>query len=246
MLITIAFDAILNFQQFLVEPKAIKGLLFGIILGWLTQFPGGIAFLNYAVIIFEKSGASPIDPYISSIILAVAQLFGCFFSTKLADSLGRKLMMIISFMGCAIGLFVFALYLYLNQNGYDLSVFSWLPVASLSFIMFIASAGVYTLYSVCFVEYLPTKVCKIPSFLISTVIFRWPFFEFSIFARLFSDSNYWIDNMCVVAIFIIFYICQGVSICFRIHWSLRMHDHFYGWKCCWCTICYICSSATKC
>lgn len=161
------WHAVLNIQQFLVEPKAIKAILFGITLGWLTQFPGGIAFLNYAVIIFEKSGASEIDPYVSSIIMAVAQLIGCFFSAKLADSLGRKLVMIISFIGCAIGLFVFAVYLYLNQNGYDLSAFSWLPVASLSFIMFISSAGVYALFSVCFVEFLPSKVCKIPSLFLS-------------------------------------------------------------------------------
>lgn len=156
--------------SFLVEPQAIKGILFGIILGWLTQFLGGITFLNYASIIFEKSGVSKIDPYISSIILAVAQLIGCFFSTKLADSLGRKFLMITSFMGCAIGLFVFGMYLYLNQIGYDLSAYSWLPVASLSFIMFIASAGVYTLYSVCIVEYLPSKVW-ILSLLISSFFF---------------------------------------------------------------------------
>lgn len=143
---------------FSVEAKAVKGLLFGITLSWLIQFPGGITFLNYAIIIFERSGVSKIDPYVSSIIIAIAQIFGCLFSAKLADSLGRKLLMIISFMGCATGLFIFALFLYLSKIGYDLSAYSWLPAVSVSFIMFIASAGVYTLHSVCFVEYLPSKV----------------------------------------------------------------------------------------
>lgn len=124
----------------------------------MAQFPGGVTFLNYAVVIFEKAGASKIDPYTSSCMLAIAQIFGCLVSTKLADSLGRKLLMISSFLGSATGLFIFSVYLYLNQNGYDLSAFSWLPVATLSFIMFIASAGVGSLYAVCFVEYLPTKV----------------------------------------------------------------------------------------
>ncbi|XP_055299426.1 uncharacterized protein LOC129567002 [Sitodiplosis mosellana] len=150
-------DKKVNLSDFF-ELKAVKGLLFGIILGWLTQFPGSITLLNYAVIIFEKSGASKIDPYISSIILAAAQLIGCLFSAKLADSMGRKLVLIISFMGSAMGLLVFALYLYLNQIGHDLSAYSWLPVASLSFIMFISSAGVYALYAVCVVEYLPSKI----------------------------------------------------------------------------------------
>ncbi|XP_031637651.1 facilitated trehalose transporter Tret1-like [Contarinia nasturtii] len=140
------------------EAKAMKGLFIGITLAWLSQFPGSITFLNYAVLIFEKSGPSKIDPYTSSIISAIAQIIGCFFSAKLADSLGRKLLMIISFLGSATGLFVYALYLYLIQNGYSLSSFSWLPVTSVSFIMFISSAGIYTLYSVCFIEYLPSKI----------------------------------------------------------------------------------------
>lgn len=114
--------------------------------------------MNYAVVIFEKAGASKLDPYTSSIMLAMAQIVGCLISTKLADSLGRKLLMITSFLGSATGLFILSVYLYLNQNGYDLSAFSWMPVTILSFIMFISSAGVGSLYAVCFVEYLPTKV----------------------------------------------------------------------------------------
>lgn len=158
-LLTIDFIYFLfHFLDLIVEPDAIKGLLFGIVFGWLIQFPGGITFLNYAVIIFERSGASKIDPNVSSIMLALAQLIGCFVSTKLADSLGRKMLLNISFIGSATGLFIFALYLHLVQIGYDLSAYTWVPVASLSFIMFIASAGVYALFSVCFVEYLPSKV----------------------------------------------------------------------------------------
>lgn len=136
-----------------------RGILIGVTLAWLSLFPGSIAFLNYAVLIFEKSGTSKINPYTSSIISAIAQIIGCFFSAKLADSLGRKLLMIISFLGSASGLLVYALYLYLIQNGYNLSSYSWLPVTSISFIMFISSAGIYSLYSVCFIENLPSKVC---------------------------------------------------------------------------------------
>lgn len=161
--VTFGYRFYLYLNQFhsfhlLVEPEAIKGLLFGIVFGWLIQFPGGITFLNYAMLIFEKSGASKIDPNVSSIMLALAQLIGCCVSTKLADSLGRKMLLNISFIGSATGLFVFALYLHLIRIGYDLSAYTWMPVASLSFIMFIASAGVYALFSVCFVEYLPSKV----------------------------------------------------------------------------------------
>lgn len=140
------------------EKEAIKGLLLSILLGWWSQFPGALTFLNYGVLIFEKAGASKMDPYTSSILLAFAQMMGGIFSTQLADSLGRKLSMIISFLGSAVGLFILSLYLYLIQNDYDLSEYSWLPVACLSFVMFISSAGVYALFGVCFVELLPSKV----------------------------------------------------------------------------------------
>lgn len=179
----------------LVERKAIKGLSFGILLGWWSQFPGALSFLNYGVLIFEKSGASTMDPLTSSIMLAFAQMMGGIFSTQLADSLGRKLSMIISFLGSAIGLFILSVYLYLNQNGYDLSSYSWIPVACLSFVMFISSAGVYALYAVCFVEHLPSKVRKFP-FDLKQIIST----SFYCFSLLLSDSNDWINNLYSVCV----------------------------------------------
>lgn len=143
-----------------VEKEAIKGISFCILLGWLLQFPGCPTFINYSVLIFEKSGASQIDPYLASIILAVAQLAGGIFSTQLADTMGRKSAMILSFIGSAIALLILLIYLYLSQTGYvPTTSYSWIPVTTLSFIMFISSAGILALFSVCFVEYLPTKVC---------------------------------------------------------------------------------------
>lgn len=115
-------------------------------------------FLNYAVLIFEQIGASEMDANMSSIMLAVAQIFGGLASAQLADTLGRKVLMVVSFLGSAVALFLLTIYLYLTQNHYWLLQNSWLPVVCLSFIMFIASAGALSLYGVCFVESLPSKV----------------------------------------------------------------------------------------
>lgn len=153
-------------------------------LGFLIQFPGVPVFLNYSVLIFEKIGASEIDANFSSIMLAIAQIFGGLFASQLADTLGRKLLMFISFSGSAVALFILTLYLYLNQNGYDLTNYSWLPVSSLSFIMFIASAGVLSLFSVCFVESLPTKVQQFQFILWKTLSNTNNFSAFFRFARL--------------------------------------------------------------
>lgn len=92
--------------------------------------------------------------------MAVLQIVGNMCTTSLVDSLGRKILNIISLVGNAVGLFALALYSYLHQNGYDLSAYSWVPVTSLSFVIFISSAGIISLASVCAVEHLPSKVSR--------------------------------------------------------------------------------------
>lgn len=90
--------------------------------------------------VFYAVGAD-MDPYVSSIMVAVALIFGALLTTYLADKLGRKILNFGSLFGSAIGLFTVSIYHYLNINGYDMSNFHWVPVLSLSFVIFISSAG---------------------------------------------------------------------------------------------------------
>lgn len=125
----------------------------------LAQLVGSFTFITYAVLIFKETG-STIDPYLSSITIAVMQIFGNLFSAQFVDSIGRKLLIIISLVGNVVGLSALALYTYLNQAGYDLSTYSWVPIVSLSFEIFITSAGIVSLASICAIEFLPFKVRK--------------------------------------------------------------------------------------
>lgn len=110
--------------------------------------------------ILEKVGTT-IDAYVSSILLAVALILGAFFSTALADILGRKILNVVSLFFSAVGLFAVSLFHYLNiHSEYDLSAFAWVPVASLFFVIFISAAGIMPLSLICSVEYLPPKVFK--------------------------------------------------------------------------------------
>lgn len=136
---------------------AIKGLLFGIALTTFAQLTANFTITCYAVIILEKAGTS-LDPYISSIMLAVALILGSLLTTYLADILGRRVLNLVSLMGSAIGLFATSLYYYLNLIGYDLQLFACVPIVSLSFVIFISSVGVMPLAFICSVEYLPPKV----------------------------------------------------------------------------------------
>lgn len=113
--------------------------------------------MSYAVLIFEKSG-STIDPYLSSIVMAILQIAGNVCTTQLVESIGRKILVVTSLVGSATGLATLSFYSYLNHNGYDLANYYWLPVASLSFAVFISSVGISSLVGVCTVENLPIKV----------------------------------------------------------------------------------------
>lgn len=142
---------------------AFKGIITSIAISWFMQSTGAVLIMNYASLIFEKSGtALSIDA--SGIILAVIQIVGSLVSTQLGDTFGRKTTLFISLSGSAVGLFVFTVYSYLRQNGYDVSSYLWLPVVCLSFVIFIASSGIVALANTCTVENFPPKVKSSISF----------------------------------------------------------------------------------
>lgn len=139
--------------------SALKGLGIGIALTVILQTTAVYAIGIYAVLTFAKVGTY-LDPNVSSIILAFAALIGPMTTVQLADKLGRKVLNLLSVIGSAIGLFTAASYHYLHLNGFDLSAYAWIPVCSLSFVIFIASAGVSPLIFLCCIEHLPAKVSE--------------------------------------------------------------------------------------
>lgn len=134
-----------------------KALGVGLALTAFAQLTGCFAIVNYAVTTFAKAGTT-IDANLSSIILALVLTIGSVATTYLADILGRRLLILISLMGSAIGLLTAVIFHHLYVEHYDLSSFAWVPLVSLSFVIFISSAGIIPLSIVCSVENLPTKV----------------------------------------------------------------------------------------
>lgn len=118
---------------------------------------GCFTFLTYASSIFASTNVG-ISPNSSAVLLAVAQLTGNLLTTKLADKLGRKILIIVSLAGSALFLITTAAYFYLESSGYDLSFVRWTPVISLSLSIFIVSVGLIPLTTICTVEVLPQKV----------------------------------------------------------------------------------------
>lgn len=111
---------------------------------FLEQFSGVFALLFFVSTIFEYSGSS-VSPNESSIIVGVIQLIGAYCSTCFVDKAGRRFLISTSAFGISFGMFVFALYSFLNDHGYVGSHLNWIPLASFSFVLWIANLGVLTL-----------------------------------------------------------------------------------------------------
>jgi ABC-type multidrug transport system fused ATPase/permease subunit len=136
---------------------AVKGLLIGLFLVILNMFSGCFAIITYTATIFKESGSS-LEANLSSIIVAVIQILGTYCSTILVDRAGRKILLVVSSCGTSLGLAAMGAFSYLNQQCHDLSSLGWLPILSLSFVVFIASIGILPLTFVVIAEVVPNKV----------------------------------------------------------------------------------------
>lgn len=153
----------------------------------INQFSGCFALVNYSATIFRDSG-SDINPHMSSIILAAIQVAGTYTSTLLVDKLGRRVLLITSAAATSAGLTVMGVYSFLRSHlEWEMAGFSWVPVTSLSFVIFIASIGILPLPFVVLAEVLPQNVNFAYKFRLIS-----PFFN----KYISTDSSYRIDAMC--------------------------------------------------
>lgn len=141
----------------LTSVSAKKAITIGVVLVWLNQFCGCFAMLNYTANIFAESGSN-LPPNMSAIIVGIIQLVGAYMSTFLVDRAGRKILFAISSGGTAIGLTCLGSYTYLKTLGVNMDGWTWIPIASFSFCIFIASWGVLTLPFLVIAELTPGKV----------------------------------------------------------------------------------------
>uniref|UniRef100_A0A182QQ42 Major facilitator superfamily (MFS) profile domain-containing protein n=1 Tax=Anopheles farauti TaxID=69004 RepID=A0A182QQ42_9DIPT len=123
----------------------------------LNQFCGCFYMMNYAQSVFAESG-SGLPASLSVIVVGLIQLLGCYVCTLLVDRTGRKILLIVSSAGMALGLAVFASYCYGQVLGYDLTTLGWLPLLCFSFVVFIGSLGVGTIPFVMLAEIMPQKI----------------------------------------------------------------------------------------
>lgn len=123
----------------------------------LNVFSGCIVLLSYASTIFKSSGSTMHSPTSSLIMIAVL-LCGTVVAVFLVDCVGRRLLMIASTAGTAVGMSAMATFMFVHARGCDVSHFHWVPVASASLAVFMASIGILPLVFVLIAEVLPIKI----------------------------------------------------------------------------------------
>jgi len=147
----------------LCEPAARRGIILGFILITLTCSSGAFVLLHYTESIFEEAG-STLSPKVSSIIVASIQLSGSYVATFMVERAGRKLLIIASSCSAATCLSIMGIYTFLQsaagtgEQHYWLLQFSWLPLACLSGVVFLAANGSASLPYVVLCEILGQRI----------------------------------------------------------------------------------------
>lgn len=146
--------------SFFCTPLARRAMLIGLGLVTLSQFNGCFAMMMYTATIFREAGTD-IAPNMAAIVIGVIQVGGAYFSTVMVDRAGRKFLMVFSALGTACGLVSLGVHAHLKELGVDMSAWGWLPVASFSLAIFVASAGMLSLPFLIVAEIMPEKVNRI-------------------------------------------------------------------------------------
>lgn len=143
---------------YIVNPLALRALLICQFLMAVNQFSGAFAISSYAETIFKRTG-STVDPQMSSIVMAAMQVVGTYTASQLMDRVGRKVLLLVSLSGCFVSIVIAGTYSYLAIHGYDVFVFNWVPVVSLSCYIAFNSIGILPVPYVLMSEVFPLKVC---------------------------------------------------------------------------------------
>lgn len=124
-----------------------------------NQFSGAFSIINYATAILEQSEGFQMDTISSTILLGLLQILGTYSATLTVDRFGRKIVLLISASGTAIGLLTAGIFDYLTYEFIELKDYSWVLVLALSSVIYLANMGVCTVCYIVLVEIIPIRVC---------------------------------------------------------------------------------------
>lgn len=115
----------------LSSPATRKAFVIILIQFVFYQMSGVNAVAFYTTSIFIESGIE-LDPYLATIGVSAGQLLIAFCVIILVDRFGRKFLLVTSEAIMCMGMLGIGTYFMLNERGYDLSAFRWLPVVCIA------------------------------------------------------------------------------------------------------------------
>lgn len=124
----------------------------------MNQLTGVFALISYTSSIFEQSGSN-LSPNASAIVIGAIQLLGSVFSMYAIDKTPRKVLYVLTCLGCILGLLGMGVHgLFSTLNFEFMAKLNWVPIVSLSVVIFVASVGILPLTFIILSEILPQNV----------------------------------------------------------------------------------------
>ncbi|XP_044753427.1 facilitated trehalose transporter Tret1-like [Coccinella septempunctata] len=107
-----------------------RGLVIGCGLVICQQLSGTAVIMSYGQTIFEEAGGG-VPSEIGPIIIASIQFLVGFIAPSIVDKSGRKMLLLISYVGITVAHLLFGSYFILKNKMENVGWMSWLPIASL-------------------------------------------------------------------------------------------------------------------
>jgi Arabinose efflux permease len=131
-----------------------RGFIIGFILIMGQQITGANFVLTYTASIFKAAG-SKLEPDICTIIIGMLQLIASIVSCVVVNKAGRKILLLLTYLGIFLALSTMGACYYLIDTGTDISSFSFVPIVALSFFVTCNAMGVGPVPYILFGEILP-------------------------------------------------------------------------------------------
>ncbi|XP_044732682.1 facilitated trehalose transporter Tret1-like [Chrysoperla carnea] len=129
-----------NWSDLYMNPGYFKGILIIMGVKTLQQMSGIYAIMVYSEIIFEEADGI-FSGAISSIIFGTFLLISGICGLLIIDKIGRRPLLVFSFLGCFLALITQTIYFYFQYyNLCDLSMASWVPISAM--LVYIISYGI--------------------------------------------------------------------------------------------------------
>ena len=168
-----------------------KPILLSLSLMFFQQFSGVNALIFYTTSIFNSSGSSALDATDATIIVGAVQVLATFAACLLTDRAGRRLLLIISSLGCGLSILLLSIYHFIQDSKGDGFVqnFDWIPIVSLISFMITFSLGLGPLAWLLMGELLPAHVKSVASGLCSSFNWMCAFLVTKFFNNLKNELN---------------------------------------------------------